>query len=679
MPSGLLLRREIAHTDFGGLVGAASVAIELSAMFSGCFTVGVTGRRAIEPDAAAQSAPIAAALNAVMDMIDERRRLCLAESGGPPAEGSIRLHTLLAPGADQIAAANASARGWQVVAPLPFGSQLNIATNALPQTREDALALIAGKVPSDPQVAERAAAIGRWMDEVRLFELAERDDEIGGLLLASLEAPGDADRTVQLGAAVSARAALAAQVMIEQSDLLIGVWDGQRKARVGGTGHTIVTALEMGTPVLLIDPTNPGEWSVLYSIEELAGRHAGADQASERLASVICNVLAARPEAGTTELLNERWHPHSGRLASIYRRIEALFGGEGRPLRSLRQSYELPSAIAEGSAAPLLASARAMPGADLPFVAALAEKILPAFAWADGISTWLSDAYRSGMVANFALSALAVIAGIIYLPFGLTGGKWMFAVAEFLLLASILLITWLGARHRLHARWFETRRAAEYMRHAPIMLLTGVARPAGRWPRGAGTNWPEAAAHRAFRNLGLPQVRVSSGFLIAALRDLLAPHVHNQRIYHEAKAERLAHVHHGLDRMAEWLFGFAVAAVTVYLLLKGASAMGVVPETWATRPSGVFTVLGVALPTTAAAISGIRFFGDFERFAAISEVTAEKLGQIEKRIEQLLSAPESAVDYAAVARLAHEIDDVVVAEIESWQAVFSGKHIALPA
>jgi hypothetical protein len=75
----------------------------------------------------------------------------------------------------------------------------------------------------------------------------------------------------------------------------------------------------------------------------------------------------------------------------------------------------------------------------------------------------------------------------------------------------------------------------------------------------------------------------------------------------------------------------------------------------------------------------MRFFGDFERFAAISQVTAEKLEQIERRIDHLLAGPEAAIDYAGVSRLAHEIDDVVVAEIESWQAVFSGKHIALPA
>ena len=49
------------------------------------------------------------------------------------------------------------------------------------------------------------------------------------------------------------------------------------------------------------------------------------------------------------------------------------------------------------------------------------------------------------------------------------------------------------------------------------------------------------------------------------------------------------------------------------------------------------------------------------------------------RIGQLLAGPDSAINYEGVSRLAHGIDEIVVSEIESWQAVFSGKPIALPA
>jgi hypothetical protein len=92
----------------------------------------------------------------------------------------------------------------------------------------------------------------------------------------------------------------------------------------------------------------------------------------------------------------------------------------------------------------------------------------------------------------------------------------------------------------------------------------------------------------------------------------------------------------------------------------------------------IFTFLGVLLPTFGAAIAGIRYFGDFERFAAISEVTAGKLDAVHARITLLLSGGEAALDYGRVSDLAHAADDIVVSEIENWQAVFGGKHVTVP-
>jgi len=36
------------------------------------------------------------------------------------------------------------------------------------------------------------------------------------------------------------------------------------------------------------------------------------------------------------------------------------------------------------------------------------------------------------------------------------------------------------------------------------------------------------------------------------------------------------------------------------------------------------------------------------------------------------------LDRAGVSELAHAIDDIVVGEIESWQAVFGAKRISVP-
>ena len=630
--------------------------------------VGITGHRG------GNGADIAAVLAQVFTEIEEALAAERLAAPGLTLHPT-RLHTLLAYGVDQLAAEAASELGWEIVAPLPFGRTLNIAINAHPKSHTDGMALLAGGEASDPEVQAHANRIRHWSDHARLFQLADRDAEISALFEATLASPNDELRSRHFRAAVGSQAALAGRVMVEQSDLLIGVWDNGYRDSVGGTGHTIVSALEIGTPVLLIDPAQPQNWSILSSTESLAGWQAHTGKDRGRLHTVISNALHARDGSMARTLQDETWHPRSTRAATLYRRIEALFGGEPRPFRSMVQHFEPPERIASGSAAPLVEVATALPGADRELVAAVTDDILPAFARADGISTRLSDSYRSGMVANFLLSALAVFVGAL----GVGADKWLFSLAEFGLLSAIVLITWLGGRRRLHARWFETRRAAEYLRHAPILLLVGVARPPSHWPRATDTAWPEYAVRHKLRALGLPEMIVTRAFLRSALQGLFAPHVASQRAYHQGKSKRLETISHRLDRLAVTLFKVAVAAVALWLLLSAGAALQWLPHEWPNTSSNTFGFLAVALPTLGASISGIRYFGDFERFAAISKVTAGKLAQVEERIGQLLAGPDAAIDYEGVSRLAHGIDGVVVDEIESWQAVFSGKPMALPA
>jgi hypothetical protein len=306
------------------------------------------------------------------------------------------------------------------------------------------------------------------------------------------------------------------------------------------------------------------------------------------------------------------------------------------------------------------------------------HEVMRRFAWADGISARLSDSYRGGMTTSFVLSSLAIVCGIAYTPFAGPDSKWMFATGEFLMLAAILLIIWRGERLRWHKRWFETRRVAEYFRHAPILLLLGVARPPGRWPQGTDTSWPEYYARHALRALGLPRMAITRDYLRMAVADLLDAHVVAQRDYHRIKARRLNRVHHRLDRLSERLFQAAIVSVSAYLAAVGLHAVGMLSSGPFHLAGKYATFLGVMFPTFGAGLAGIRYFGDFERFAAISQVTAEKLDGVHSRIELLLSAPDHAITYAQVAELAHAADDIVVSEIENWQAVFGGKHISVP-
>lgn len=608
----------------------------------------------------------------------------------------IRMQSLLADGTDQMAAHEALRRGWDLVALLPFGEVLNTAINANPRTAEDARALLAGREPADGEAQRRAAALRSFTTEAQVFELADADAAIAEHFLAMHDAPGDAGRAEIFRAESSVRVALAGRVTIAHSDLLIAVWDGARTSLVGGTGHTVAAALDMGTPVLWIDPAAPDAWRILGAPEALALLHeesAVADReallrqivlAALLPVGVVSTTTAAPPNArdlGVATISAGNWRARSNPLWHAYRWIERRFDGQKQtgPHRSLTQTYETPAEIATGSGAAVAAALTNLPAADRPFADRVVAGVLGRFAWVDGIAAHLSDTYRGSMVVNFMLSAMAVISGVAYLPLVDSSWKWPFAAFELVLLCAILVITFVGQGRRWHGRWFETRRVAEYLRHSPLLLSLGAARATGRWPRGSDTSWPEHYARHALRDIGLPRVRITPEYLRAVLVELIAPHVASQCSYHAQKARRLAAVHHNLDHLSERSFQLAVAAAALYLVLAAASWAGLLNEYFFMGLTKVFTFFGVALPTFGGALSGIRFFGDFERFAAISRVTAGKLEAVNARIALILRAPDSVLDYGSVAELAHAADDIVVSEIESWQAVFEAKQITVPA
>lgn len=646
--------------------------------------LGVTGHRAGHASFARNERAIAAILGRIFDLIDAAARTAPgASSVGPFA--ATRLHTLLADGTDRMASRIGLEHGYELVAPLPFGSRLNQAINSLTTDPVEARRILSGADALDPTTQHHAAAIRELSGKARVFALADADAKLERLFLAKLDNPSDAATASLFSAESSRRCALAGRILIEQSDLMIAVWDGATTTHVGGTGHTIAVALELGSPVIWVNPDRPEEWRILLAPEALATTSHSPDLAGReaQLTRLVQDALDPGSDAaqtGFSALSNERWRDRSNPLAHAYRRVEALFGGRTlrERFRRLRQRYEHPEDYAAGQGAAFLDSAKGLREADPVLMDRIGRDIMQRFAWSDGVSAHLSDAYRGGMTFNFVLSSLSIVGGVSYLPFVGAEHKWIFALTELLLLCGVLLITVIGQRRQFHTRWFETRRVAEYFRHAPLLTILGVARPAGRWPHGADASWPEFYARQVLRSIGLPSMAITQQYLREVLTGPLAQHVRSQRDYHFGKAQRLATVHHKLDTLSEGLFQLAVLTVTLYLVARGFESAGLIPTETFEKASKYFTVLGVMFPTFGAGVAGVRYFGDFERFGEISEVTAEKLDHISRRIDILASAPDGAIGYGEVAELAHATDDVVVAEIESWQAVFGGKQIAVP-
>ncbi|WP_338240919.1 hypothetical protein [Aurantiacibacter hainanensis] len=605
----------------------------------------------------------------------------IVDSASPGAGATNRLNTLLADGSDAAGAELALVRAWDLVVPQPFGEKLARAVSALPASGDVIDELLNTGRTHDSEVAARLAPLLELESRGRVFRIADRDDQIAQLVSEHAASPDNAPLASSTAFELGRRFAIAGRMLIEQSDLIIAVWDGKTHANLGGTGDTVKSALHASIPVVWIEPARPADWLILRQ-SEMLGLEAGGlvkDRRDAELESLVRDALGENREEMAAALAAERYRPRSALRYHAYRRLETLFGNKGGArFASVRQTYETPEGIEKGSAREVLGTLKILEGEDETFPDRLRDGIFKRFAWMDAIATFLSDRHRSSMIVNFLLGSIAIIAGVLYLPLGGPDHKWIFASIELVVLLIIVVNTWRARNLDLHSRWFATRRAAEYLRSQAWMLALGVARPRGEWPSGENSGWPETYARHAAREVGLPQTTIDSRWLAAMLRALERLLIVPQLEYHRAKARRLTRVHHSLDKVSELLFAAAIVSVGCYLAVAALLYAGLIDPLLVEKIGKWCTVLGVAFPTIGGALAGMRYFGDFERFADISTVTAQRLEAVLERIGILEQAQEETLQYSDVAEIVRSVDAVVMAELESWQAVFSGKKVAVP-
>ncbi len=217
--------------------------------------VAVTGHRSDR-----LSPPVIATVRAAMSELLARleRESVAAETAFPgdrsPGPGRVRLHSMLASGADTAAAEAALAAGTELHAILPF-ARARYAEDFAP----------GGERQTFQALLDRAATVVEPAD-------AAPDDypyERGGHLL------------------------------VAACDLIIAVWDGGEGRGRGGTAAVVAHALSQGRPVIVMPPDRPRETTLTWpghglAVGEAAAGPGGTVPVGPVLGALVRELLAAR-------------------------------------------------------------------------------------------------------------------------------------------------------------------------------------------------------------------------------------------------------------------------------------------------------------------------------------------------------------------------------------------------
>jgi len=482
---------------------------------------------------------------------------------------------------------------------------------------------------------------------------------------------------------------LAGDVVVNQSDLLIVVWDGVRQRKQGGTEETMDAAIRMGVQVIWICAMNPHNWQFVdgetklpesvngepvspeksFSLNDLKTRVKSAldlPMVKENVKSESKIIKADDPKEDLQKFYSEK-KPEWRISGFIWKSFRDLLGNNKFTFKSLKEEPFEESVLFEWS------------GETTTPVDRIVNFLRPYYAWIDKPAVMYSDKYRAAFVMIFLLAAFSV--GMALLPITVDPEKhpWVeiySITAELISISVIAIIYILGRIKQWHKRWLDYRIGAELIRHLRLIAPLGGKRPYPQVPAHwssfgkIGSTWMTWYVQAIERKLGLPNTIVDPDYLKESLIHI-KEYIKGQINFHETNYKRCYKIEDRLHTAGLIFLGLTFFACLLHLI-HALHCDITMPEF---LTSGFLTFVTGFFPALGAAIAGINSQGEFRRVAKRSEVMNEQLKLILKKVEDLeteiTSSPVPGVQYSAkVTSIVSEAGRIFVNEVLDWRVIF---------
>ncbi|HVC80222.1 MAG TPA: hypothetical protein VNL35_06945 [Chloroflexota bacterium] len=414
----------------------------------------------------------------------------------------------------------------------------------------------------------------------------------------------------------------AGQFVVEQSDVLIAVWDGHAAQGQGGTAEVVVWARDRGTPVFWIHPMPP------FTLTEWLG---------------------------------------TGMDLTAFQHIDRFNRAELGEVRL--------AAALDVTRADIDAHARAA-DIDPAVLEPIEAWLLPTSVRADLLASQAQRQFFRFSDATFVIAVLAVLAsaspqllgnGFPPAPFRFHAAVRFAPLIECVLMFVVLMVIYVGHRNQLHQRWIAYRFLAERLRSAFFMALIDAIRVgADRAPEFVTLHQPsDAWIQTAFDVVWQRRPAGDPSIPLEHLRRFLArAWIGDQRAYQDRKSQRHARANHLLGRMS-------IAVFTVTLCISALDSF----DGWRQGFLGgvgptIALYLSIVFPALAGALGGIGALRDHPRNARRSTTMARQLARLERHVER-------APDLPTLRSFAHQAEALMLEESGDWYVSMQFRDVSL--
>jgi len=506
-----------------------------------------------------------------------------------------------------------------------------------------------------------------------------------GKALAVLELDGqvgtdDQGKRKPSGAAYEA----VGRAVLNQTDLLIAIWDGKPEQGRGGTATVITEALQRGIPVVWVTWADPKQWSLRLLEWQLLKHPADIEGDADRLKAQVQQLLLPPAETDSSEhgrettkreqyfhetqtsgnIIHGLWPVFNGVLTGeIFRRknLKALLNRD--PFRvkpfeaTTREQWDMEC---KGT----LLERDQTDKEVATFAVNVDDSYFQHYAWANGLSGYYASLYRSAFVVAYLLAALAVFLALFAPAIRLEEtGTDVFVGLELVAILIILAITALGRHERWHERSIDYRMLAERLRLARCLALFGsggqhvslaaphlatYGNPVATW-----MHWHYQAVERA---AGLANVRFTPDYLAACQEFWRKNLIEDQIKYHRAASTRYQKLDRHVHVLGIGLFAATLVACALHLFHIA-------------KPfAGWLTLAAAFLPALGAALAAIRTQAEAQRLSRRSHGMMQSLEQLGLEFASIPTNEGEGNSQRLRAR-ADKITDLMIKEMLDWRVV----------
>jgi hypothetical protein len=503
------------------------------------------------------------------------------------------------------------------------------------------------------------------------------------------------DGTRQDGGA--SRSYLAAgRLVLQQTDVLIAVWDGENEKGAGGSGQIVREALQNGVPVVWIKwgPPSDKPWTLMTEPKwKLLERPEDRDGDAIRLKETVVEILLPpdrcpkrchlEPDCLRASYYEER-QPDRSFLGGFWDFALGIVAPRRDPKTGKLKMPSWKSRVEDFGEAttrswneeeekiPVLAKSQSWKDAG--------KHYFLHYGWANQLSMFYARLHRSSFALNCLLGALAVglaLAGGWVLMKG--GREYFWIAAELVTIAAIIITTKRGQRGHWHRRWIEYRTLAERFRLSRPMALIGGWRQQTSMPGhlarygdpvNSWVHWHYRAVERA---AGVPRGRLDVSRLEQIKQAFLKVLAQGQIGYHQRTKERYDAADRRLHRLSNGFFIATFMVCAAHLTVESFFPNGLVE--WLK----ILTIgLNAFLPACAAAFTAVRNQGEFRRLSLRSAAMEQALTGLDRELSVIFPA-DRALKSVEMRQVIERIARLMLNETLDWRIVFQDRPPDFPA